>query len=188
LTEIQIRKDYNYKAIKSPNYLLTGVSVITGICVSFYIYIGLILAIFNTPPQGGAYMPYVLSLLQILPILNPRCDFVRTSASWSFELRKLIAMHPNSIFYQMKLHSTSICFTNSWNTRFNAICNAAWLSQINFISSSTPIFNSYRSCLSYISSQVANAIARYFAYALGLATTSCLLLFQDIRLPPIKMQ
>ena len=39
-----------------------------------------------------------------------------------------------------------------------------------------------------MSSHVARAIARYSASALDLATTSCFLLFQDIRLPPIKTQ
>ena len=39
-----------------------------------------------------------------------------------------------------------------------------------------------------MSSHVARAIARYSASALDLATTSCFLLFHDIRLPPIKTQ
>ena len=39
-----------------------------------------------------------------------------------------------------------------------------------------------------MSSHVAKAIARYLASALDLATTSCFLLFQEIRLPPIKTQ
>ena len=39
-----------------------------------------------------------------------------------------------------------------------------------------------------MSSHVAKAITQYLASALGLATTSCLLLFQDIRLPQIKTQ
>ena len=39
-----------------------------------------------------------------------------------------------------------------------------------------------------MSSHVAKAIARYSASALDLATTSCFLLFQDIRLPQIKTQ
>ena len=39
-----------------------------------------------------------------------------------------------------------------------------------------------------MSSHVAKVIARYSALALDLATTSCFLLFQDIKLPPIKTQ
>ena len=39
-----------------------------------------------------------------------------------------------------------------------------------------------------MSSHVARAIARYSASTLDLATTSCFLLFQDIRLPHIKPQ
>ena len=39
-----------------------------------------------------------------------------------------------------------------------------------------------------MSSHVAKSIARYSALALDLATTSCFLLFQDIRLPPINTQ
>ena len=39
-----------------------------------------------------------------------------------------------------------------------------------------------------MSSHVAKAIARYSTSALDLATTSCFLLFQDIKLPPIKTQ
>ena len=39
-----------------------------------------------------------------------------------------------------------------------------------------------------MSSHVVKAIARYSALTLDLATTSCFLLFQDIKLPPIKTQ
>ena len=39
-----------------------------------------------------------------------------------------------------------------------------------------------------MSSHVAKVIARYSTLALDLATTSCFLLFQDIKLPPIKTQ
>ena len=39
-----------------------------------------------------------------------------------------------------------------------------------------------------MSSHVARVITRYSASALDLVTTSYLLLFQDIRLPPIKTQ
>ena len=39
-----------------------------------------------------------------------------------------------------------------------------------------------------MSSNVANVIARYLASALDLATTSCFLLFQDIKLPPMNTQ
>ena len=39
-----------------------------------------------------------------------------------------------------------------------------------------------------MSSHVAKVIARYSASTLDLATTSCFLLFQDIKLPPIKTQ
>ena len=39
-----------------------------------------------------------------------------------------------------------------------------------------------------MSSHVAKVIARYSASALDQATTSCFLLFQDIKLPPIKTQ
>ncbi|KAJ9683175.1 hypothetical protein PVL29_002267 [Vitis rotundifolia] len=59
---------------------------------------------------------------------------------------------------------------------------------MSFICSSFPNLNSRRRCLNHMSSHVAKAIARYSASALDLATTSCFLLFQDIRLPPIKTQ
>ena len=39
-----------------------------------------------------------------------------------------------------------------------------------------------------MSSHVAKAIARYPASTLDLATTSCFLLFQDIKLPPMNTQ
>ena len=39
-----------------------------------------------------------------------------------------------------------------------------------------------------MSSHVAKTIARYSALAIDLATTSCFLLFQDIKLPPINIQ
>ena len=39
-----------------------------------------------------------------------------------------------------------------------------------------------------MSSHVAKAIAQYLASALDLTTISCFLLFQDIKLPPIKTQ
>lgn len=39
-----------------------------------------------------------------------------------------------------------------------------------------------------MSSHVDKTIARYSALALDLAIASCFLLFQDIRLPPIKTQ
>ena len=39
-----------------------------------------------------------------------------------------------------------------------------------------------------MSSHVAKAMARYSASALDLATTSCFLLFQDIKLPPMNTQ
>src|SRR5579862_5093367 len=76
----------------------------------------------------------------------------------------------------------------SWKTGLDAICKAAWLSQMSFICSSFPNLNSRRRCFSHMSSHVARVIARYSASALDLATTSCFLLFQDIRLPPIKTQ
>ena len=39
-----------------------------------------------------------------------------------------------------------------------------------------------------MSSHVVKVIVRYSASTLDLATTSCFLLFQDIKLPPIKTQ
>ena len=39
-----------------------------------------------------------------------------------------------------------------------------------------------------MSSHVAKAIARYLASVLDLAITSCFLLFQDIKLPPMNTQ
>ena len=42
--------------------------------------------------------------------------------------------------------------------------------------------------MSHMSLQVAKAIARNLASTLDLTTTSCFLLFQDIRLPPINLQ
>ena len=39
-----------------------------------------------------------------------------------------------------------------------------------------------------VSTHVVRAIARYLASTLDLATTCCFLLFQDIRLPPMKTQ
>ena len=42
--------------------------------------------------------------------------------------------------------------------------------------------------MSHISSQVAKVVAQYSASTLDLATISCFLLFQDIKLPPINTQ
>ena len=39
-----------------------------------------------------------------------------------------------------------------------------------------------------MSSHIARAIARYLASTLDLTTAFCFLLFQDIRLPPMKTQ
>ena len=58
--------------------------------------------IFNTPPQVGTYMSYAPSLLQMYLILRPLRDLVKMSASWSFELTKLVTTHPNVIFSLMK--------------------------------------------------------------------------------------
>ena len=60
--------------------------------------------------------------------------------------------------------------------------------QLLFICSSFPNLNSWRRCLNHMSSHVVRAIAQYSVLALDLATTSCFLLFQDIRLPPMKTQ
>ena len=81
--------------------------------------------IFNTPPQAGVYMSYAPSLLQMYLILGPLRDLVKMSASWSFELTKLIATHPDAIFSLMKWQSTSICLVISWKTGLDAKCNAA---------------------------------------------------------------
>ena len=104
-------------------------------------------------------------------ILRPLRDLVKMSISWSFELTKLV--------------STSICLVLSWKTGLDAICNAAWLT--SFICSYFPNLNSWRSCLNHMSSHIAKAIAWYSDSALDLTTTSCFLLFQDIKLPPIRM-
>ena len=133
-------------------------------------------------------MSYAPSLLQMYLILGPLRDLVKMSASWSFELTKLVAIHPDAIFSLMKWQSTSMCLVLSWKTGLDAICKAAWLSQMSFICSPFPNLNSWRRCLSHMSSHVAKAIARYSASALDLATTCCFLLFQDIRLPPMKTQ
>ena len=81
--------------------------------------------IFNTPPQVGAYTLYAPSLLQMYLILGPLRDLVKMSASWSFELTKLVVTHPDAIFSLMKWQSTSICLVLSWKTGLHAICNAA---------------------------------------------------------------
>ena len=133
--------------------------------------------LFNTPPQAGAYTSYAPSLLQIYLILGPLRDLVKMSASWSFELTKLVATHPDAIFSLMKWQSTSICLVLSWKTGLDAICNAAWLLQMSFICSSFPNRNSWRRCFNHMSSHVAKTIARYSASALDLATTTCFLLF-----------
>ena len=131
-------------------------------------------------------MLYAPSLLQMYLILGPLRDLVKISASWSFELTKLVVTHPDAIFSLMKWQSTSMCLVFSWKTKLDAICKAAWLLQMSFICSSFPNLNSRRRCFSYMSSHVARVIARYSTSALDLATTSCFSLFQDIRLPPIK--
>ena len=138
--------------------------------------------------EAGAYTSYALSLLQMNLILRPLRDLVKMSASWSFELTKFVATHPDAIFSLMKWQSTLICLVLSWKTGLYAICNAAWLSQMSFIYSFFPNLNSRRRCLNHMSSHVAKAIARYSALALDLATASCFSLFQDIKLLPIKTQ
>jgi len=52
----------------------------------------------------------------------------------------------------------------------------------------SPNCNFLSKCLSQISSQVAEAITLYFASTLDLATTCCFLLFQEIKLSPIRTQ
>ena len=84
----------------------------------------------NTPPQARAYMLYAPSLLQMY--LGPLRDLVKISVSWSFELTKLVITHPNAIFSLMKWQSTSMCLVLSWKTKLDAICKAAWLSQMSF--------------------------------------------------------
>ena len=81
-----------------------------------------------------------------------------------------------------------MCLVLSWKTGLDAICKAVWLSQMSFICSSFPNLNSRRRCFIHMSSHVIRAIARYSASVLDLTTTSCFLLFQDIRLPLIKTQ
>ena len=130
--------------------------------------------IFNTPPQGGAYMSYAPSLLQMYLILGSLRDLVKMSASWSFVLTTLVATHPDAIFSLMKWQSTSICLVLSWKIGLDAICNVVWLSQTSFIYSYFPNLNSWRSCLNHMSSHVAKAITRYSASALDqIGRASC---------------
>lgn len=62
----------------------------------------------------------------------------------------------------------------------------SWLSQINIIGSTPPIFK--KSFLNHIRLDVANDIAQYSAPALDRATKTYFLLFQYIRLPLIRTQ
>ena len=65
------------------------------------------------------------------------------------------------------------------------IWRATWLSQMRDICVTSPNLNSI-CCLSQISSQVAETITLYSASTLNLATTFNVLLFQDIKLLPIR--
>lgn len=64
------------------------------------------------------------------------------------------------------------CVISFMNTRFEAIWRADWLSQHNFIWIS-PNFNSWRSCLIQITSQVAVAIAIAHSSVFSLCTGPC---------------
>ena len=139
-------------------------------------------------PQARAYKSYAPSLLQMKLMRGPQIDLVRISANWPSELTKLVTMRPENIFSLIKWQSTSMCLVLSWNTRLDAIWSAAWLSRMTFIFAPPPNFNSCNNCFNHTNSHVARAIARYSASALDLETTTCFLLFQDIRLPPIRTQ
>ena len=91
---------------------------------------------------------------------------MKTSASWSFEFTKLVVMSPDRIFYLMKWQSTSVCLVLSWKSRLEAMCSAAWLSQISAICLISPNWSSLKSCLIEISSYVMDAMAQYFASVL----------------------
>ena len=61
------------------------------------------------------------------------------SASLSLELTKLVVIHPNMIFSQMKSQSTSMCLVLLLKTGFEVVCRAVWLSPRMKISVSTDI-------------------------------------------------
>ena len=65
--------------------------------------------ILDTLPQAGAFKSYAPTLSQMYLILGLLRDLVKMSASWSFELTKLVATHPDAIFSVLKCQSTSIC-------------------------------------------------------------------------------
>lgn len=70
----------------------------------------------------------------------------------------------------------------------DAICKAAWFLQTSFMDPILQNLSSLRSCFNQISSHIVTDIAQYSSSALDFATIFYLLLFQEMRLPPIRTQ
>ena len=60
----------------------------------------------NTPPQAGTYRSKAPNLSHIYFILRPLRNLVKISASWSFELTKLVIMQSrcNILFDKVAIH------------------------------------------------------------------------------------
>ena len=120
----------------------------------------------NTPPQAGAYMLIMPSLLQKYSTRTPLSAFVKMSPIWSPVFTYEVEIKPCWIFSRTKWQSISICFVLSWKTGLDAIWMAAWLSHHNVAGKVTLKLNSVNSCCIHIISHVPWAIALYSDSAL----------------------
>ena len=103
-----------------------------------------------------------------IPILQTRLEnwlnpsaLVSKSASWQCVLTWINLMTFSSILSLTTWQSISICLVLSWNTRFEPICRATWLSQNHKTSKLCSIPISLRKYNIQTISQVATAIALY---------------------------
>jgi hypothetical protein len=81
-----------------------------------------------------------------------------------------------------------MCFVCSWNTEFDAMWIAAWLSLCNSVDLLESNPNSWRRSLNQTITLVAEVMARYSVSALDLATTYCFLFFHVTRFPLMNIQ
>lgn len=81
-----------------------------------------------------------------------------------------------------------MCLVFSRKVGLYAMCKTVEISLISFICLSSLNRDSLTSFFNHISAHIARAIAPCSAFTLDPATTSCVVLFQDTKLPPIHTQ
>lgn len=84
-------------------------------------------------------------------------------------------------FSRTRWQSTSIPLVRSWNTRYEAIWIATWLSQYIIKGTHLPL-------IPQVGSHDVWAMALYSTFALDQEMTLCFLFFQVIKFPPRKVQ